>query len=117
MHRAGILILLAVSVLPGAVFAQSVISIPPQQCVWRAGDNTAWVAPNLDETGWQPYAHWELNNDEPRYWVRCHADLTALRGIEHPAVQVRLFAAYQLYLNGTLVGEAGNLRTGYFSMN
>ncbi len=34
--------------LPGALAAQSIIAITPQQCVWRAGDNPAWAASNLD---------------------------------------------------------------------
>jgi len=38
--------------LPVALFAQSV-NIEPGQCVWHAGDNLAWAAPNLDESGWQ----------------------------------------------------------------
>ena len=62
-----------------ALAAQSVLTIPPQQCVWRAGDDPAWAAPNLDESGWQPYTQWKLSADQPHYWVRCHADLAGLR--------------------------------------
>ncbi len=103
--------------LPAALAAQSVIAIPPQQCVWRAGDNAAWAAPNLDESGWQPYSTWDPSPAESRIWVRCHADLSALRAMSSPAIQIRLYAAYQLFAGGTLIGAAGNLRTGRFSMN
>ena len=111
------LALLVVLFAPLAAFGQGIISIAPQQCVWRAGDNPAWAAPNLNETGWQPFTQWKLNPDEPRIWVRCHADLSSLQTVAHPAVQVSLWAAYQLYLDGALTGSAGNLRSGNFSMN
>ena len=107
------LFLIAISALP----AQSVQIVSPQQCVWHAGDNPAWAAPNLDETGWQPYAQWKLQPDQPFIWVRCHADLTSLGAVPHPAIQISLFAAHQLFLNGEPAGGSGNLRTGNFSMN
>ena len=97
--------------------AQSVLTISPQQCVWRAGDNPAWAAPNLDESGWQPYAQWNPQPYQPHLWVRCHADLSILRSVTSPALQVRLYAAYEIYLNGRRIGAAGNLQTGNFSMN
>lgn len=97
--------------------AQSVISVPPQQCVWRAGDDPAWAAPNLDENGWLPYAQWQVPPEQPHIWVRCHADLGALRGLAHPAIQIGLDGAYQIFVNGASVGGAGNVRTGNFSAN
>src|SRR6516225_4980053 len=114
MRKLALLLLLS---LPFPALAQSVLTIDTRQCVWRTGDDPAWAALTLDETGWQPYTQWKLNPDEPRYWVRCHADLSALSRMEHPAIQVTLYAAYQLYLNGELIGSAGNLRSGFFSMN
>jgi Stage II sporulation protein E (SpoIIE) len=111
-----LVIVLAAPMLRGQALA-GIVSISSQQCVWHPGDNPAWAAPNLDESGWQPYTEWKLNPDQPHYWVRCHADLSALRGTAHPAVQVSLAAAYQLYANGEEVGAAGNLRSGNFSMN
>jgi hypothetical protein len=97
--------------------AQSLITVNPQQCVWRAGDNSAWAAPNLDESGWQPYMEWKPEQGQAHLWVRCHADLGFLRDVANPALQVRLYAAYELYLNGEKVGAAGNLESGNFSMN
>ena len=102
---------------PAAFAAQSIITISPQQCVWRSGDDLRWAVPNLDETGWQPYSQWKLQPDQPHIWARCHADLSTLRSVAQPAVQIRLYAAYELYLNGQLLGSAGNLRSGNFSMN
>ncbi|MGA8043985.1 MAG: PP2C family protein-serine/threonine phosphatase [Terracidiphilus sp.] len=103
--------------LPGALAAQSVLAVSAQQCVWRAGDDPAWAAPNLDETGWGPFSQWKIPVVEPHLWARCHADLGALRGTAHPAIQVRLEGAYQLFVNGERVGGAGNVETGFYSMN
>ena len=38
------LVLLFLLLWPVAAFGQSIITISPQQCVWRAGDNPAWAA-------------------------------------------------------------------------
>ena len=113
MRKLALLLLLP----PVALAAQSIQTISPQQCVWRAGDNPAWAAPNIDETVWQPYTQWKVNPDQPRIWVRCHADLSALRGTEHLALQASVPAAYELYVNGELIGGAGNLSSGNFSMD
>jgi hypothetical protein len=96
--------------------AQS-LAISPQQCVWRAGDNPAWAAPNLDDSTWLPYADWKPQSGQVYLWVRCHADLNVLRSVDNPALQVNLYAAYELYLNGEKIGAAGNLESGNFSMN
>jgi serine phosphatase RsbU (regulator of sigma subunit) len=95
--------------------APTVLTISPEQCVWRSGDNPAWAAPNLDESGWQPYSSWQLNPSDPRIWVRCAADLSALRKQAHPAIQVGLDATYELYLNGTRMGSQGDLHWGTYS--
>jgi sigma-B regulation protein RsbU (phosphoserine phosphatase) len=81
------------------------------------GDNPAWAAPGLGETGWQHSAQWKLPLEEPHLWARCHADLSSLRGTAHPAVQISLDGAYQLFVNGVRVGEAGNVHTGFYSLN
>ncbi len=101
--------------LAPALHAQSIVTVNPQQCVWRAGDNPAWSAPSLDESLWQPYA--SQPSSEPYFWIRCHADLASLQGSAHPALQIRLYAAYQLFVNGSLIGSAGNLQNGQFSLD
>jgi phosphoserine phosphatase RsbU/P len=109
--------LAAAPALPSALAAQSVLPIPASQCVWHEGDNPAWAAPDFDESGWQPYAQWEQPPGESRIWIRCHADLSALRNLAQLALQVTLYGAYDLYLNGRLVAHSGNLSTGNFSMD
>ena len=110
-------VLLLLLLWPLPALAQSVVTVSPQHCVWRFGDNPAWAAPNLDENGWQPSGQWKLPVEEPHLWARCHADFGALRGTAHPAIQISLDGAYQLFVNGGLVGGAGNVHTGFYSMN
>jgi hypothetical protein len=111
------LISLAILVASSALSAQSVVSISPQKCVWRAGDDRAWSSPNLDESGWLPYSEWKPAPGQPLFWVRCHADISSLKQLEHPAIQVRLHAAYQIYFNGSLIGNSGNLSNGNFTLD
>jgi len=103
--------------LPGALAAQTILAVAPQQCVWHTGDNLAWSTPNLDESGWQPYTQWKSQYGQTHFWVRCHADLNALNSEADPALQVGLYAAYTVYLDGRQVGGAGNLGSGIFSMD
>jgi len=112
--------LLAISflmLLTGSLAAQSVIAIPPQQCLWHAGDDPRWAAPSLDESAWLPYSNWHSGDSPARLWIRCHADLSSLRATAQPAAQVRLYSAYELYLNGSMLGAFGNLQSGNFSLN
>ncbi len=104
-------------ILPVPILAQSAIAVSPQQCVWRAGDNPAWAAPSLNESGWQPLTQWKAQPDQPRIWVRCHIDPAPLRAFDRPAVQVRLLAAYQVFGNGVAIGRNGDLKNGLFSMD
>ena len=103
--------------LPATLPAQSILNISPQQCVWRTGDNPAWAAPNLDETGWQPWQDWKPQFAHPRLWVRCHVDLAPLRDDARPAVQVTLYSAYRLYLDDVPIGAEGDLRDGNSSLD
>jgi Stage II sporulation protein E (SpoIIE) len=97
--------------------AQSIVSIPAQQCIWRAGDNPAWAAPNLDESGWQPYAAWKPDPGQLQIWIRCRANVSESPGGNPPQIQVGLYASYQLYLEGNLLGGSGNLGSGNFSLH
>jgi hypothetical protein len=114
MRRLILTILLAA---PLAGLGQAAITISPGQCVWRAGDDVRWAAPDLDETGWTPDAQWSPTLAQQRMWVRCHQDLTSLDKLAHPAIQVSLDAAYELYVDGGLVGRAGSLESGNFSVD
>ena len=102
---------------PLAASGQSMVSIPPQQCVWRAGDNPAWAAPNLDDSGWQPYSSWKLDPSESRIWVRCHMEPTAFSDLDRPALEVRMLSAYEVFLSGVSIGRNGDLHSGSFSMD
>jgi hypothetical protein len=97
--------------------AQSVVTITPQQCVWHTGDNPAWATTNLDENNWQPFNTWRKKTSDPRFWIRCHANLSALPPLAHPALEISFYDAYQLYLNGAPVGSAGDIDRGSFDLN
>jgi hypothetical protein len=114
MHRLALLFALALS---PAAFGQPILTVSPQQCVWHAGDDPTWAASNLDESAWQPYTNWKLDPSEPSIWVRCHADLSSLSATDQPALQVTLYAAYQLFVDGRPIGAAGNLQSGTFTMD
>ncbi len=108
---------LLILALPIAICAQSIQTIPPRQCVWRAGDNPAWAAPSFDDSAWQPFSAPNSQSLGPHTWVRCHIDPVVFAQSESPAVQIRLGAAYQVFLNGSLIARKGNLRSGNFGLN
>lgn len=112
--RAALLFLLFSPVMAAA---QAVVTVPLQQCVWRAGDNPAWAAANLDESGWQRYTQWQSFSDQAHLWFRCHADLGAVRGAAPPAIQISLQAAYELFVNGVRLGGDGNVHSRFFGMD
>ena len=104
-------------VISSARIGGQTVTVDPQQCFWRAGDDLGWAAPNLDESSWQPYSTLKLNPTVPQIWIRCHADLSSLRSVVQPGLQIRLAAAYQAYLDGKVLGGVGNLQDGAFDMN
>ena len=108
---------LLLSLLPLFMHAQELVTVTAPNCVWRAGDNPAWATPALDESGWLPWSRWSPKSPEPRLWIRCDANLSSLQKTPDPALQIALFAAYEVYLDGRPIGSAGDLRTGAFNMN
>ncbi|HTV05812.1 MAG TPA: PP2C family protein-serine/threonine phosphatase [Acidobacteriaceae bacterium] len=114
MRRLSLILLL---MLPVAAFGQSLITVSPQHCVWRAGDNPAWAVPNLDESGWLPYSQWKLNPDQSRIWVRCHLEPIVPGVFDRPSVQIRLWGSYEVFMNGALIGRNGNLHSGLCTMD
>jgi hypothetical protein len=102
-------------VIPWPLFAQSVQPVSPSQCVWRAGDDSNWSSPSLDDSGWLPAE--QFRGDIPRFWVRCRTQLDLPRSVRDQAIQVRSLGAYQLFLNGELLSSYGNLADGFASDN
>ena len=100
-----------------ALAAQSIVTISPLQCVWHAGDNSRWATPDLDETGRQPYTAWHIEGGNPYLWIRCHADLTSLAGLAHPALQFENGRAFQAFLNGEPLGRSGDVEGGWYTNN
>ena len=117
MRKAICIPILLFALASASLAAQSILTVQPQQCVWRAGDNLAWAAPALDESGWQPYAQWKLNPAEPRLWVRCRIDSPFPANLHDPALEISMDAAYEAFLNGTSIARGGNLSSGQISMD
>ena len=121
MRQAGrLLSLLALLAVLAPVRAQTLaqgwITVAPEQCVWHAGDDPAWAASNLDDSAWKPYSAWKLDVHTPRFWVRCHVSLAPLGSLSRPALQVHLYAASQLFVDGVLIGSSGNIKSAQFSL-
>lgn len=111
MRRFAFLILFAPMICVG----QPLVNIAQENCVWHAGDDLRWAAADLDESGWKPYTLWKLNPDEPRIWIRCHVDVSAIHQAAHPAVQASVRAAYEIFDNGRSIGAFGDMRSGDFT--
>jgi hypothetical protein len=77
--------LLLLLLLPWPLAAQTALSIAPQQCVWKQGDDMRWAAPNLDESDWQPVTSWPaLATPTPYFWLRCRFDPGQLAAAVNP---------------------------------
>jgi hypothetical protein len=59
---------------------------------------------------------WRSDAPNTRLWIRCHTDLSALGGTADPALLVRFYSAYEVFLNGQEVGGSGNMQGGEFSL-
>jgi hypothetical protein len=103
--------------LPRLAAAQAVLTLTPQDCVYRQGDDLAWAAPSLDDSAWQLYSHWHADLSHPRLGIRCHGNLSGLLSVSQPALRVRFYGPYELYLDGKPFAASGNLATGAFSLN
>lgn len=95
------------------VCGQYALSIAPSQCVFRAGDDLRWAAANIEEQGWRPASDWvESSGTEPYTWLRCELRPAELSPSVHPVLQIAGDAAYEVFLDGSLVARFGDLSTG-----
>lgn len=101
--------------LPVATHSQPIRQIPPDQCVWRSGDDVAWSQPGYDDTGWEPGVKWGKYSYASRVWVRCDLNRAPLQGLTQPAVRIITSSAYEVFFDGALIGREGDLRTGIIS--
>jgi phosphoserine phosphatase RsbU/P len=103
--------------LPLLAHGQEIVTVSGTNCVWHAGDNPQWAAPEFNDAGWSAIAKWPARGRPSSAWIRCHADLSSLAHTAVPALQVSGNAAWQLFLNGNLIGSEGGMRTGFYSEN
>jgi phosphoserine phosphatase RsbU/P len=108
--RKAILLLLF---LPMPLAAQTALSIAPKHCVWKEGDDMRWAAPSLDESDWKPVSEWTgIATPKPFFWLRCSFEPGQLAPAVNPQLQVSGDLAWQVFANGRMIGESGNLATG-----
>jgi Stage II sporulation protein E (SpoIIE) len=106
-------LLCSLLLLPTALAAQNALSIAPQNCVWKQGDNMHFAAPNLDEAGWQPVSQWTgLSTPTPYFWLLCRFVSSSLTPVVNPQLQVAGDLAWQIFVNGRLIGASGNIVNG-----
>jgi hypothetical protein len=108
--------LLAVIVaLPVSLCAQAIVNVPPEQCVYKVGDDARWAATDLDESGWTPETQYKLTGDMTVLWLRCHTN-TNLAGALQPAVLISAFdSTDQAFVNGQPIGGIAGPVAGFAS--
>ena len=114
MRKLAVLLMMVVSatLLRGQT-VPGIISIPPQQCVWRAGDDPAWAMPKFGDSTWPSYSNWKPDPLQPSLWIRCRADLSELHTLTDPTILVEIPAPYQVFVDGRRIGGMGDLGTGF----
>src|ERR1039458_2963125 len=64
-------LLAAIVALPVSLCAQAIVTVPPEQCVYKVGDDPRWAAADLDESGWKPFRQYMLTGDMTVVWAGC----------------------------------------------
>lgn len=93
---------------------QQLIETQLSRCVYHAGDNLAWAAPELDDTTWERMSNRKVDPSQWRMWIRCHVHSEAIAAMAHPAAMVELSGAYEVFADGQRIGSFGDLRTARF---
>lgn len=86
-------------------------------CRFHPGDDPeaklGWALAAFDDSAWQTMARWPTTQSrEPYFWLRCRFNPAPVSPDILPTLQVSGDFSYQLFLNGHLLGEFGNLFTG-----
>jgi hypothetical protein len=93
--------------------AQAALSIEPERCVFRSGDDIRWAAPGLDESGWQPASAWSEDASlQSHFWLRCRMNPEELAPAINPVLQIAANASYEVFIDGRLLVRFGNIDTG-----
>jgi len=104
----------SVLLFPSSLAAPTALSIAPKHCVWKEGDDPRWAAPSLEESDWKPVTEWRrLATPTPFFWLRCSFEPGRLASAVEPQLQVSGDLAWQVFADGRMIGESGNLATGH----
>jgi len=108
-------LLAAIVALPVSLCAQGIVNVPPEQCVYKVGDDPRWAATDLDESGWTPETQYKLTGEMTVVWLRCHTN-TNLAGAQQPAVLIVAFdSTEQAFVNGQPIGGIAGPVAGFAS--
>ncbi len=92
---------------------QYALSVSPSDCLFHPGDNPDWAGINLDESGWQPASKWiDHATGESHFWLRCRLNPAKLAPSVQPSLQIAMDAAYEVFLNGSLLARFGDVNDG-----
>ncbi|MGP8253169.1 MAG: PP2C family protein-serine/threonine phosphatase [Terracidiphilus sp.] len=98
---------------PMSLAAQTALSIAPRHCVWKEGDDPRRAAPSLDDSDWKPVSEWgEYATPRPFFWLRCSFEPGQLAPAIKPVLQVSGDLAWQVFADGQMIAESGNMTTG-----
>ncbi|UWZ86352.1 PP2C family protein-serine/threonine phosphatase [Occallatibacter riparius] len=93
--------------------AQTALFVAPEHCVFRAGDDARWAAPDLDESGWRAASQWSEDASlESHFWLRCQVDPAKVTPAVKPVLQISADASYEVFISGQLVASFGSVSTG-----
>ena len=84
---------------------------------FRLGDNTNWASPTLDDSGWERIGVDKPWGDQTHFgytgfaWYRRHVNFLPVAGAESELALLLppIDDAYEVYWNGTLIGQQGKL--------
>jgi hypothetical protein len=108
-------LLASIFALPVSLGAQAIVYIPPQQCVYKVGDDPGWAAAVLDESDWKPETQYKLTGDMTVLWLRCHTNAN-LTTTQQPAVAFTWnVSPLQAFVNGRPIGEVPDTGSGHSS--
>ena len=102
-------LLLFCLLLLGLASCQSEVRYAAADAVYHAGDNPRWATRQYDDARWRPERG---KIGTPIFWTRNWLTLRQRNPRTPLGVQVSAFGAFEVYWDGTRIGQNGQLATG-----
>ncbi len=116
-----ILLLIMLCTFPCILSAQKADSVSQNVALWRycSGDDLAWSSPDFDDSAWEEISIPAQIKNGPRgsyFWLRATVPVdVALSSGSLWFETGKAVCAFELYVNGVLVGVRGHLPPSYFA--